>query len=262
MPGDKVTMLIPLLNSDRLLRQSTWRHDSCLLLIGVALFGLLLMPGCLFRKHKPPAAPALPAPVRAVLLPLNIPLEKSDLRWMSLGILVGTADVALAAPDIELVPVWESVPAALQSLGEARTVTSDIAELVATRLSARWSSQGEVITSGNSLTMRLDFIPAKPTLVPFRYEKGTGIDSMQPRFQEAWEQFLRYLIVRPLQTSKIRPMDAKRLKEIADALDLEYGWFVAAKPGASGKVVGDLARSNPALARILFSPTLYPVLAK
>jgi hypothetical protein len=262
MPGDNVIMHISSLNSDRLPHRGTRRHNPRRLLIGVTLLGLLFMPGCLFKKHKPPAAPALPAPVRAALLPLNIPHEKTDLRWVSLGTLVWMADVALAAPDIDLVPVWESVPAALQSLGDARTISVDTAELVAARLSARWSSQGEIIAAGNALTMRLDFIPAKPSLVPFRYEKGTSTDSMELRFEEAFDQFLRYLIVRPLQTSKMRPMDVKKLREIADALDLEYGWFVAAKPGTSGKVVEDLARSNLALARVLFSPTLYPVLAK
>jgi hypothetical protein len=262
MPGDTVIMPISSLNSDGPLQWGMRRPQLRRLLIGLTLLGLLCMPGCLFKKNKPPAAPKLPAPVRATLLPLNVPVEKADLRWISLATVVCLADFELAAPDIDLVPVYESIPAALQSLGEARTISTDIAELVASRLSARWSLQGEVLGAGNTLTLRLDFIPAKPSLVPFRYEKAISSDSLRARLQEACDQFLSYLIVRPLPTSKIRPMDVKKLREIADALDLEYGWFVAAKPGASGKVVEDLARSSPALARVLFSPTLYPVLAK
>ncbi len=36
----------------------------------------------------------------------------------------------------------------------------------------------------------------------------------------------------------------------------------APKPGGAAKLVEELARTNPALAKMLFSPTLYPALAK
>jgi hypothetical protein len=262
MPGDKAKMHRLLLIAARLLPQGTRTRIPCRLLISLAVLGLLWTPGCLFRKHKAPAAPALPAPVRIVLLPLNVPQGKPDLQWLALATTVMMADASMAAPDLEPVPVWESVPAALQSLGNARTVTVDLAALVAARLSARWSVQGDVSVAANGFAMRMDFIPAKPSLVPFRYEKLITIDGLDTRFEEAFDQFLRYLIVRPLAAAKMVPLDAKRLREVSEALDLEYGWFVTAKPGAGSKVVEDLAHSNPGLARLLFSPTMYPVLGK
>lgn len=232
------------------------------LLISLALLGLLFEPGCIFRKHKAPAAPTLPAPVRIVLLPLNVPQGSADLHWVALASTVMMANASLVAPDLEPVPLWESAPAALQSLGNSRTVTVDIAALVAARLSAKWSIQGDIWSANNEISMRMDFIPAKPSLVPFRYEKQISVDGLGSHFEEAFDQFLRYLIVRPLESEKIQPLDTKRLKELAEALDSEYGWFAPVKPGAAGKVVEDLARSNPGLGRLLFSPTLYPVLGK
>ncbi len=227
-----------------------------------ALLVALFLPGCLFHKKKPPAAPAVPATVRMALLPLNIPQGNTELAWISFATTAAMADIATAAPDLEIVPVWESIPAALQSLGNSRTVTTDIAELVATRLSARWASQGDVIKKDKTLIVRVDFIPSRSSLVPFRYERTVTPDELHARFQEAMDQFLRYLIVRPLELDKLQPLDEKKLKEIAEALDVEYGWFASAKPGSSGKVVAELAQTRPALARVLFSPTLYPVLAK
>jgi hypothetical protein len=265
MPGDNAIMHIFAIDPARAKRAKTRlfipRRGWCAL----ALVVLLVQPGCLFRifhKKKPPAAPAIPAPVRVALLPLNIPQGDTELTWFSFATTAVIADVALAAPDVELVPIWESIPAALQSLGNSRTVTTDIAELVATRLSARWATEGDIIKSAKGLTVRVDFIPSRPNLVPFRYEKAFEPEELPDRFQEAMDQFLRYLIVRPLDLEKLEPMDPKMLREIAGALDAEYGWFGPAKPGSSGKVVEELARTRPALAKLLFSPTLYPILAK
>jgi hypothetical protein len=193
---------------------------------------------------------------------MNIPQGNTELRWVSLATPVLMAQVAQGAPDLEPVALWESMPAALQSLGDSRTITADIAELVATRLTARWATQGDLRPASDALSIRVDFIPSRSTLVPFRYEKEGSIDELDPHFREAFDQFLRYLIVRPLMEEKIQPLDAQKLKEVAEALDVEYGWFEPAKPGEAGKIVEDLAHSNPGLARILFSPTLYPLLGK
>lgn len=255
-------MHIPSRIKNRMFQKGMRMHIPSRLLISLAFLGLLFQPGCLFRKHKPPAAPNLPAPVRIAMLPMNVPQGNTDLRWVAIATIVLLEEVAMAAPDLEPLPIWESMPSACQSLGDSRTVTTDIAELTAARLSARWTAQGDLLASSNVLTLRLDFIPAKPSLVPFRFEKQSSIDELTSRFHEAYDQFLRYLIVRPLDEDKIKPFDAKKLKELADAIDVEYGWFVTAKPGAAGRIVEDLARSNPGLARLLFSPTLYPVLGK
>lgn len=232
------------------------------LLIPLAVLSLLFQPGCFFRKHTPPAAPALPVAVRIALLPLNFSQASEDLRWVSLASPVVMAEVVQAAPDLEPVPLWESMPAVLQSLGNSRTITSDTAELNAARVTARWAIEGEIKEAGGTLSFQVDFIPARASQVPFRYEKQSTVDALGPHFEEAFDQFLRYLIARPLEQEKIRLLDQKQLKEIAQALDVEYGWFASAKPGAAGKVVDDLARVNPGLARLLFSPTLYPILAK
>jgi hypothetical protein len=243
-------------------RKSTHAQTLFRILILLALPGLFLQSGCFLRKRTPAAAPALPAPVRIILLPVNAPEGKADLRWTSLAATVRMAEIAAAAPDLEPMPLWESTPAVLQTLGNSRTITEEIAQFTAARLTARWGTVGDLITVNNAPTLRLDFIPSRPSLVPFRYEKPSAINALGPQFQEAFTQFLRYLIVRPLMEDRIRHLDAARLKEVAQALDVEYGWFVAAKPGAAGKVVEDLARSNRDVARLLFNPTLYPVLAK
>jgi len=253
------TLLIP----DLISRKGVRPFVSFLLLTSLALLGLLFEPGCLFRRHKPPpAAPVFPAPTRIALLPMNIPQGNTELRWVSLASTVLMAQVAQAAPDLEPVALWESMPTALQSLGDSRTITADIAELVATRLTARWATQGDLRPANDTLSLRIDFIPSRSILVPFRYEKGCSIDELDPHFRVAFDQFLRYLIVRPLMEENIQSLDAKKLKEVAEALDVEYGWFEPAKPGEAGKVVEDLAHANIDLARILFSPTLYPVLGK
>jgi len=232
------------------------------ILVSLALSGSLLLPACFFRKHTAPSAPKVSAPVRIAFLPMNVPQGNADLLWLSMGTTVLMVGTARSAPDLEPVSLWESLPAALQSLGTSRTVTSDIAELTATRLSARWAAEGQLQAASNSVSLRIDFIPSQPSLVPFRYEKPGTPEQMPPRIQEAYEQFLRYLIVRPLDEQKNKPFDLKRLKEIADAVDAEYGWFATAKPGAAGKLVEDLSKSDPGFAKLLFSPTLYPVLGK
>ncbi len=230
------------------------------LLVSLTVLGAYYQAGCIFRKHTPPAAPSLPAPVRIALLPLNFSQATEDVRWVALASPVVMAEVVQAAPDLELVPLWESMPAVLQSLGNSRNITSDTAELNAARVSARWAVEGEINQTAGTFTFQVDFIPARTSQVPFRYEKQSTVDALGLHFEEAIDQFLRYLIARPLEPNKVRLLDAKQLKEIAQALDVEYGWFVPAKPGAAGRVVDDLARVNPGLARTLFSPTLYPSL--
>jgi len=229
-----------------------------------ALMALLAQAGCLFHSHRAPSTARAPAlPVRIAFLPLNVPQGNADLRWIAVAAAVMGADMALAAPDLEPAPLWESMPAAIQSLGDSRAVTAEIAELTAARLSARWLAGGEVRKAGNMVTIRLDFIPSRSSLLPFRYEKPILADKMGAHIKDAFGQFLRFLMAGKLQQDKGHPMDSRKLKSIADAVDAEYGWYSPArKPGGAGAVVEDLVRSDPALARLLFSPTLYPVLAK
>ena len=93
-------------------------------------------------------------------------------------------------------------------------------------------------------------MPAKANRIPFRYEKRCSVNSLQENLSEAVSQFLRYVAARPLTRGKGPAIDAKDLREIAEALDREYGWFAtprtpAGRRGSSGfslnRMIGWLA---------------------
>ncbi len=226
---------------------------------GLAGLILLVQPACLFRKHKTGAPVVLPSPVRIAYLPLNSPDASPDSRWLSLAVPVMMAKVGEKAPDLEAVPLWETMPVAVEASGNSRTITPEVAAYVASRLSAKWATQGELSPTKGGVQMTMDFIPAKTTLVPYRYQRELSVDSMASHFRDALGQFLTYLVLRPMAKGDGASIDAATLKQVAEALDREYGWFVAADPGKSDKVVADLARSDRGLARLLFNPNLYPV---
>jgi hypothetical protein len=228
----------------------------------VAVLALFAMqPGCLFRKKKVEAPDTPPAPTRIVLLPLNAPADNADLRWYALAAPVLLAKAAESGPDLEVVPLWEALPVALETLGSSRAATEETAAFIAARMGARWSAIGEVSAVKDGISVLVDFIPAKASLVPFRYQEVTKAEKLGGHLREAVAQLQSYLNLRPLKGSSSFP-DPKTLKEIAEALDREYGWFVQAEPGKSDKVVADLARSDNRLARFLFSPTMYPALSR
>jgi hypothetical protein len=222
--------------------------------------GLLMQTGCFFRRKGPADAPTRPAPARIALLPVNVPHESPDLRWISFAATAMMAEIALASPDLEAVPLWESVPVALQSLENSRTVTMDLAELVATRLTARWATQADLVVANKTIRLRIDFIPAQSNMIPFRYEKLTTTEALDGHFREAFEQFLRYLTTDPQPRRQGPGIGAGSIRDLGVALDEEYGWYVPAKPGDAAKLVENLSRTAPGLARVLFNPSLYPVL--
>ncbi len=236
--------------------------NRSLVIFVLSILILVLQPGCLFHRHKPRPAPVIPPPTRVAVLPANFPPEDPDSRWLTLASVVLQFDSARAASDLELIPLWESMPAVLQVVGNSRTISTDNAVEIATRLSAKWIADGNFLSNKGALTYRLDFMPSQTTLIPFRYEKPTSPGELPDQMSEAYDQFLRYLIVRPLVLERIRPIETKQLREIAEALDAEYGWFVTARPGQAGKVVEDLEHLIPGFARSLFSPTLYPNLGE
>jgi cell division septation protein DedD len=167
------------------------------------------------------------------------------------------AECAEKSPDLEIVPLWESLPIAVEALGASRAITPEVAAYVASRLTARWASQGDITPSKAGITLLVDFIPARPTLVPFRYENDGPVTSLGNHFREAFEQFLRYLVARPL-GKDVRTPDPASIREIAEALDREYGWFSSAEPGKANTVVASLLRTDKQLAGLLFNPNLYP----
>ncbi len=222
---------------------------------------MLLQPACLFKKHKAAAPPAPPTSVRIVYLPLNLPSENTDLRWLSLAVPVIMAKVAENAPDLETVPLWEAMPVAVEAAGNSRSLTPESAAYVASRLSAKWATEGEFRPARGGVQVTVDFIPARTTLVPFRYEREGSIDSLGNHFADAFEQFSRYLVVRPMIKGATTNLNLKSLRQVVDALDREYGWSVTANPGKSDKIAADLAQSDSRLARLLFNPSLYPGMA-
>lgn len=230
-------------------------------LIAIVLAALILtaQPGCLFRKKKASGPPSPPSPIRLALLPLNVPSENNELRWVASASPALMAKVAEAAQDLEPVPLWETMPVALESVGPTRSVTPEQAAYVASRLTAKWCAMGELFSSKKGTMLRIDFIPAKTTAYAFRYEKEIRPDSMSGNFHEAFVQFLRYLVVRPLPKQASKNTIPVAARELGEALDREYGWFVPAEPGKAGPLVTKLAQSDSSLARTLFNPNLYSI---
>ena len=235
-----------------------WIRSCSPAILALIVLVALLQPGCLFRKKKS-STPKYPAePIRIALLPINVPSDKSELRWISLGGAVLMAKELERAKDLDVIPLWETLPTAVETLGTSRTITPEISAVIAGRLNARWAAQSDLAPGQNGFDLRIDFIPGKATLIPFRYDGQAQIDSLTHHFQEAFEQFLRYMVARPLGKGGGKSMDSDQLKQLSAALDREYGWFESADPGKAAAEAEKLGRSDSRLARLLFSPTLYP----
>jgi hypothetical protein len=241
---------------------STTAHLPARLLLALSLFALSMQTGCLFHKNRGAGIAALPAPVRIAFLPFIVPEENAELRWIALAAPVMMTEVSAGARDLEPAPFWESMPAAIQIMGASRRITPEIADFIASRLTARWAGAGEITAGEDDIILRVDFVPSGSSSVPFRYEARTSLPALDGNFAEAFEQFLRYLIMPRLERENIEMPDERMFREIAATLDVEYGWFVPAKPGAAQNIVERLAASDLKLARLLFNPALYPVLAK
>ncbi len=221
----------------------------------LALVVLALNSACFFRKHKV-EVPQTRSPIRIALLPGNVPAGSDELQWLATATPLLMAQATEDSPDIEVVPLWESMPITIETVGESRTITEENAAYVASRLSARWATLCSVSPDKAGAALLLDFIPAKPTLVPFRYEKKVAVSGLNSSFREAFNQFLRYLVAEPLAEKKLP--DPASLRPVAEAFNREYGWSVAAEPGKSEAVVIGFARSNQAIAELIFNPNLYP----
>ena len=262
-------------------------HCGLSLVAASAILLLLLQSGCFFHKKGKAPVPTI-GPVRIVLLPFNVPSDNTDLRWVALAAPILMAKVSEQAPDLVVIPFWEAMPTIIQSGGASRSFTQETAASVAAWLTAKWASLGDISpvkaraakprtskadTSDGGVTytpppktgglyMMVDFIPSKSNLVPFRYQKTGSIDALGSSFHEAYRQLLRYLVARPLQPAKSNLPSMTSMKTLAEALDREYGWFVDADPGKAQEVVADLARTDERLARLLFNPSVYPILGQ
>ena len=214
--------------------------------------------GCLFKKSKSEPVPT--TSVRLVLLPFNVPAGNKDLQWTALAAPILMAQTGAESESLELIPLWEAIPYARDNAGSSRTFTQESAANVAAWLSAKWSVMGEMTPSKDKVSMIVDFIPSRSNQVAFRYLKKDKMDSLGAGFDDAYNQFLRYLVSKPLAPSAKRDT-LTSVKSLAEALDREYGWFVEPDPGKAQEVVDSLIQTNERLARFLFNPNLYPALA-
>jgi len=215
--------------------------------------------GCSFRKNK--AAPVAIAKVRLVLLPFNVPENNKELKWMAFAGPIMLAKTAELSKDIEIIPLWETMSAIRDTAGASRTFNEENAVTVATWVSAKWSVMGSISPkSKNGIATYVDFIPVKDNMVPFRYARTGRLDYLGIGFRSAYRQFLRYLTATPPKETRKQAPKMTSMRELAEALDREYGWFTEAQPGKAQESVSELMATDPQLARLLFSPTLYPII--
>ena len=245
-----------------------WSHDNRILIsahYGLPLFLLSIFlllatqPAC-HKKAKVP--PASSGPVRVILLPFQVPADNKDLRWAALAAPILMAKESEKIPDLSVIPLWQTMPAAIATAGASRLFTDETAASTVNWLGAKWSIWGEIAPLKNSTSLIVDFIPGKDNLVAFRYLKTRRMESYGPAFHEAIRQFLRYLAASPIGPAKGDEPGLNSMKDLAEAIDREYGWFSDADPGKAQEIVANLAKSDEALARLLFNPSVYPVLAQ
>jgi hypothetical protein len=225
------------------------------------LAAILLMQSACSKKVKTEAVSSS-SPVRLVLLPFNVPSGDQELRWAAMAAPILMAKAGEKTPGLEIIPLWQSMPTALNAAGPSRAFTEQSAANVASWMSAKWSVLGELAPAKTGVSMVVDFVPARANVVPFRYLKAGKLDAIGASFYDAYVQFLRYLVAKPFQPEQDNEMTMTSVKDLAEALDREYGWSAEAEPGKAQEIVASLVRSNEQLARALFSPTLYPSLAE
>jgi hypothetical protein len=242
----------------RLKRQPCFRLRLCLLAASGILI-ILLQSACFSKKAGIAIAPT--ATMRIAYLPFNVSEDKADFRWTAMAAPVLMKKASSKSREFEIIPLWESMPVAIQAAGQNRNLTPEAVESASTWLTARWTAIGEFTPTQNGVTMMIDFIPGKSNLIPFRYLRSGKIDWIESGAQEAIVQFRRYLMIPQLEPERGGSQDMLSLRNLAEVLDREYGWFVEAEPGKAQETVAALLKTDESLARFLFSPTLYPILA-
>ncbi len=223
---------------------------------------LLSQTGCFFLKKKAakPDAVAV-SPVRLVILPFNVQSEDKELRWLSMAAPILMMKTGENAKGLEIIPLWQTMPTAINVAGSPHTFTEESAATVANWMTAKWAVLGELTPTKNGISLIVDFIPAKANLVPFRFLRSGKLDAVGEGFYEAYIQFLRYLVSKPFEQPRNKGVTLSSLKDLAETVDREYGWSVTADPGKAQQTVNGLMSSDEKLTRMLFSPTLYPSLA-
>jgi hypothetical protein len=227
-------------------------------LLLVALVLCLAAGGCWFHRGAPNPVPTFPAAQQVAILPPSVRGDQPELRKLSLRATVIMAGIVEWAPDLEAIPFWHSIPLALNRLGASRVVSPQMASSIAELSGARWATACEFATGPYGISILLDFMPSNQTTVPFRYTGTVTASTLESVLTTAFEQFLRYLGVRPLPAQKTdTQLPLEKLEALGAVFDREYGWFVRATPGRSQQAALDLQRADPGLARVLFDPSLY-----
>ena len=217
-------------------------------------------PSCLFKK-KPAAPEVVPqGPVRLVFLPANIAADSAEMRWLSLAVPVLMGKLATVSTDLDPVPLWQSMPIAVENAGAARVINPELASYVASRMGARWAATGDLAPAKNGFTLIVDFIPVNTASYAYRYQKAVSTSSLESNVRQAMDEFIRYRVPKPAVSKESKAtMDTGLLQQIAETVDSDYGWFVPAAPGKGDAIAAAVSRSDSKFARLIFSPTLYPV---
>jgi hypothetical protein len=239
-------------------KQSCLRLRLCLLAASGFLI-IFFQLACFSKKASINIAPT--STMRVAYFPFNVPENKADFRWTAMAGPILMAEASSKTREFDIIPLWESMPVAIQAAGQNRSLTPETVESAATWLSARWAAFGELTPTQNGATMMIDFIPGKSNLIPFRYLKSGRMDWIESGVQEALYQFKRYLMIPQMEPEKGGKQEMLSLRNLAEVLDREYGWFVEADPGKAQETIAALMKTDERLARFLFSPTLYPMLA-
>ena len=112
------------------------------LAVASAILVLLLQPGCMHKKSLTAVYPT--SPIRIAFLPLSAPADNPDLRWIALGAPIMMAKTSERCQDLEVVPLWETMPVAMDAAGASRAITEETAAYIASRLTAKWATMGEI----------------------------------------------------------------------------------------------------------------------
>jgi hypothetical protein len=228
-------------------------------ILAIAVIGFFLQSACLFKGKQEAVMPS--APVRVAFVPFNTPEGNEQLRWASMAMPILLAKVSEKAEGMDPVPLWESIRYAIESTGSSRTITQESAAYVANWMNSKWSVMGALSQEKNDkITLLMDFIPSREDAIPFRYIKTIKMDAVDYNVQKAFQQFLNYVSAKPMETQKEQTTSLASLRQLAEALDREYGWSAPAERGEADEIVSNLAQSDLRLARFLFNPNTYQVL--
>jgi hypothetical protein len=238
-------------------------RGALLLLAAVVIFATAAQTAC---SKKVKVGVENSGPVRVVVLPFKVSSEKAgenkELQWAAMAAPALLVRASLRLPDIEVVPFWEVMPAAISVAGAARSFSDDDAASIANWISAQWAVVGEIrrTESSSSYTMVMDFIPTNSATVPFRYIKTRRMENFGTNFYLGLRQWLRYITLRKIPLLQVREPGLLEMRPIGEALDKEYGWLATAEPGGAQAFVNELSFNYEDLAKLMFSPTMYPSL--